>query len=110
MIEALVLSGTLYMVPVGRTDDFRAFIWLYTSMLENGHESTKGIYVFDQSSYYWIEDNTALSINVKHLMSKHGRNFSTMYLLNPDGSVSFIFNCLNSNGKYEFYSVNAYKK
>jgi hypothetical protein len=96
-----ILEYELYDVPDSESSDFQAFIRRYTQMLDE--------YEFDKSSSYWIEDNTALSNNVKILMSKHKRNFSTTRLSNSDGSMTFIFNYFNSHGKYELYSIEAYK-
>jgi tetratricopeptide (TPR) repeat protein len=97
-----ILEYELYDVPGSVSSDFQAFIRSYTQIFEE--------YMFDQSSKYWIEDNTELSTNVKTLMTNHKRNLSTTQILNPDGSTSFYFNCLNSNGKYETYIIHAYKK
>ena len=96
-----MLEYELYDVTGNEFSDFQAFIQRYTQMLDE--------YEFDQSSSYWEEDNTALSINVKALMLNHKRNLSTTRLLNPDGSTTFIFNFFNSHGKYKFYSIVAYK-
>ena len=97
-----ILEYELYDVPGNESTDFQTFIRNYTKTLEE--------YVFDWSYPYWLEDNTELSTNVKTIMTNNKRNLSTTKHLNPDGSTNFIFNCLNSNGKYEFYSIIAYKK
>ena len=96
-----ILEYELYDIPGNESADFQAFIRSYTKSLDE--------YVFDYTDKRWIEDNTELSINVKILMINHNRNLSITQILNPDGYASFIFNCLNSNGKYEFYAINAYK-
>jgi len=102
-VEGLgILEYELYDIPGNESADFQAFIRSYTKSLDE--------YVFDYTDKRWIEDNTELSINVKILMINHNRNLSITQILNPDGYASFIFNCLNSNGKYEFYAINAYKK
>jgi len=97
-----ILEYELYDVPGNESADFQTFIRNYTKTLEE--------YVFDLSYPYCVEDNTELSTNVKIIMTNHKRNLSTTKMINPDGSTSFIFNCLNSNGKYEFYSIKAYKE
>jgi hypothetical protein len=97
-----MLEYELYDVSGNESFDFQTFVRNYTQIL--------GEYVFDQESKYWVENNTGLSINVKAIMTNHKRNLSTTQILNPNGSTSFIFNCLNTNGKYEFYSINAYKE
>jgi len=98
-----ILEYELYEIPSGNESSyFQAFILSYTKILDE--------YVFDQSSKYWMEDNTALSRNVKTLMYNHKRNLSTTRLLNPDGYMTFIFNFFNAYGRYEFYSIDAYKK
>jgi hypothetical protein len=98
-----ILEYELYDVPGNESIAFQVFIRMYTKTLEEE-------YVFDQESEYWIEDNTVLSINVKTIMTNHNRNLSTTHFLNLDGSTTFVFNFLKSNGKYEFYSIDAYKK
>jgi len=97
-----ILEYELYDVPGNESSDCKAFIQSYTQMLEE--------YVFDQSSKDWLEDNTALSENVKTMMDKHKRNLSITRLLYRDGYTTFIFNFLNDKGKYEFYSIDAYKR
>ena len=95
-----MLEYELYNVPGNGSSDFQSFIRNYTQTLEE--------YEFDQSSSYWIEDNTGLSENVKKMMAKHNRNLSTTHYKYFDGSTSFVFNYLNSNGKYEIYSMEAH--
>lgn len=88
--------------------DLKTFVRLYTGILEDGHDGVGGIYVFDHDDAYWLENNTGLSENVKTMMANHKRNLSKTHYGNPDGSTKFIFNYLNPNGKYEFYSVDAH--
>jgi len=103
-----ILEYELYNIPGNESPDFQAFIWLYISMLENGFNGAEGTYIFDHVGKYWTEDNTGLSENVKRLMDKHKRNLSTTRIQNPDDSTRFVFNCLNSGGKYEFYNIDGY--
>jgi hypothetical protein len=95
-----ILEYELYDVPGNESSDFQTFILSYTQMLEE--------YIFDQSSKYWMERNMALCRNVKTLMYNHKRNLSTTRFLNLDGSTTFIFNFF-TYGRYEFYSIDAYK-
>ena len=95
-----ILEYELYNVPGNGSSDFQSFIRNYTQTLEE--------YEFDYDNHYWWKDNTGLSINVKTIMANHERNLSATYYKNFDGSTSFVFNYLNSNGKYETYSVEAY--
>jgi tetratricopeptide (TPR) repeat protein len=97
-----MLEYELYDVPGNESSDFQTFIRSYLQTLDE--------YVFVRANNYWIEDNTVLSKNVKTIMTNNKRNLSTTQILNHDGSMSFIFNCLNSNGKYEYYTILAYKK
>jgi len=105
-----ILEYELYDVPGNESFDFKAFVRLYTGILEDGHDGVRGIYVFDPDNSYWLEDNTALSENVKTMMANHKRNLSTTHYGNPYGSVTFIFNYLNPNGKYEIYVAEALKR
>jgi hypothetical protein len=97
-----ILEYELYNVPGNDSSDFMAFIWIYTQTLDE--------YVFDQKNKYWIKDNTELSKNVKLLMTKHKRNLSITKIKYFDGTIRFIFNCLNSIEKYEYYNILAYEK
>ena len=100
-----ILEYELYDVP--ESSSFYEFVQNYIKMQKE--------YIFLQSSDYWatdhwwIEGNTVLNENVKTLMANHKRNLSTTRLSKPDGFTIFMFNFLNSNGKYEFYSIEAYK-
>jgi tetratricopeptide (TPR) repeat protein len=105
-IEGLgVLEYELYNVPGNASSDFKAFVQLYTGILEDGHDGVRGIYVFDHDNHSWGEDNKALSENVKKIMANHQRNLSKMQYIDTDGSTRFMFNYLNADGKYEFYTV-----
>jgi hypothetical protein len=103
-----ILEYELYNVPVGGSDDFERFVLdQYIPMLEKGHEEAVGIYRFNLDDVYRLGDNTEISDNVKRMMAEHQRNLSITHLKNHDGSTDFLFNCLTSTGKYEFYHIRA---
>jgi len=98
-----ILEYELYDIP--ESFNFYEFVRNYIKMQKE--------YIFLQDFWYnnyWTGGNTVLNENVKTLMDKHKRNLSTTRLLNPHGYTIFIFNYLNSNGKYEFYSIEAFKR
>jgi len=99
-----MLEYELYNVSGNESSDFYEFIRIYTQMQKE--------YVFFPyywNTNYWIEGNTVLNENVKTLMVNHNRNLSITRLLKPYGVTIFMFNYLNSNGKYEFFSIEASK-
>jgi hypothetical protein len=106
-----ILEYELYNVPSGGSDDFERFVLdQYIPMLEKGHEEAVGIYRFNLDDVYRLGDNTEISDNVKRMMTEHQRNLSITRLQNHDGSTDFLFNCLTSAGKYEFYHIRAFKR
>jgi hypothetical protein len=95
-------------------DPFDIFLDAYIRRLEKGQITTLGgeyvQYVVDYNSFYWVEDNAALSINVKRMMARHRYNVSLTHYQNQDGSTTFAINYLNAGGKYEFFAFMAYKQ
>ncbi|MDR1389238.1 MAG: hypothetical protein LBJ31_04615 [Treponema sp.] len=83
--------------------DMELYMWLFFGTVEEQ-------YVLDIDSVLLVEDNKALSTNVKRLMSKHGCNLSSTYIPNSDGSTTFIVNFRTASGNYELWTFKAYKR
>jgi len=94
-------------------DPFGRFLSAYIRKLESGNVTTLSgnyvSYVVDWNSIYRIEDNTALSVNVKRMMARHNYDVSLTHYQNADGSTTFIINYLNARGMYEFCAFKAYR-
>jgi hypothetical protein len=106
-----ILEYGLFNVPVGGTDDITLFMRIiFFSLEDEGMSELGGRYILDASSVRLIENNTALSINVKRLMTRYNCNASVTYRDNFDGSTTFWFNFYNStNNNYETWYFNAYR-
>ncbi|GMO58794.1 MAG: hypothetical protein Ta2G_18810 [Termitinemataceae bacterium] len=93
---------------------FISFFVDYVNYLERfGITEAGGMHItwsIDLDSVRTSKDNTELSANVKRLMKTWNCNLSTTNYDDSNGATIFIFNFLNSKGKYEFCSFEAYKK
>ena len=107
-----ILEYGLFNVPIGGTNDIDVYMrFLLFPGLEKGMPELGGRYILDAASVRLIENNTALSINVRRLMSRHGCNGSVTFRDNSNGSTTFWFNFLNSdNNHFETWVFNAYRR
>jgi hypothetical protein len=117
LVLAVLTTGGVYAQfedAIEQDDPFDIFLDAYLRRLEKGQITTLGgeyvQYVVDYNSFYWTEDNTALSVNVKRMMARHYYNVSLTHYQNQDGSTTFAINHLNAGGKYEFFAFMAYKQ
>jgi hypothetical protein len=107
-----ILEYGLFNVPVGESNDIDLYmkVLVFPGLEVYGMPELGGRYILDAASARLIENNTSLSINVKRLMARHGCNASVTYRDNTNGSTTFWFNFYNSNGNYETWYFNAYRR
>ena len=96
-----MLEYVLYSIPY---EKFEEFLFIYMDFLED-HTSTGPMrmwgYAIDDTTFFWSENNTALSENVRNMMARRDANVSATGYTNPDGTWQFIINFRNPNGTYD---------